>query len=952
MEGVCKELNDFKAEMEKIKAECQIKTQLSESLKKAYNEQLLKFEEAKQKIEKHTKDLNVKSEEIAEARQYSEKIESCLNEKELFLRNLSSANENLKADFGQKLQNLEAKNRELVHALDELTARNKELEQNVCAGNQEIVGIRKLLTVTERKLFEAEQSSQEAKELKQRDDVILKLEDENEKVQDQLKWKKEQFQHLEEAHKGLQDQFQMNKEDWAKEKSALIEEISSLQTNLDSQTRILEGLQTRLEVCNQALVHEESRRKLLEIQVSEFESRFGNFFSHCEEEKSEIETLNTLRNEEMAKLRNTLGIKETLAKEMEFKIVHLEKENQELMESLKELRESQIRNAGVTSLNKLRNKLRGLEQLHSRCSTNLKDKESKWLSQIEKMNGDIRSYKFEMKQNEEQMKKLQMELESCHSIIEVLNQQIPMLVTIFKSELSEAYSITYNANAEMQVSNKEKRDKFSLLAEQLKMKSGNLDNMQLELSQEDKKVEALMKRVESFKLMEQQKVLLEEELQQHKRMLQESAVYQSNLKEQLLQIESKANDKRDVSEALEKTNLELAEKIRQTSQLKHQLQCWESNAGRLKACLEEKQETCRQMENSLLSQADTVQTLEHEKESLICTLTEQERKIEDLQHRIILLELRLAEKTKNMEVTLQKKNNLFQIAKVMDSCIENLQKDITSVKQESMSRESEAAALAWLDAEKAFRLERETLLKSMDEKEHSIKALQLLTLSLEQELTSAVISSFSDVIENQVKIDVLTEALKKSMYLIEVETEKKNKVIFDLEKEVCHSHLKLKQQEESLLYMKHEAEQLQSLLETNRLKTKNLMDGQERMEGTVKQLEFEKGVLLQDIMKLSTEREETLNTFEETCNRISDFSSEDVEMMDTLRKLLQRSDEETTGPAMDLMVHNELHSSTRENSNTLSTTAKKLQATNGERSPLQEVNLQQILINRSIDILS
>ncbi|XP_015893765.3 uncharacterized protein At4g38062 [Ziziphus jujuba] len=939
MDDVCKELNDVKAEMEKLKAEYQSKTQLFESLKKAYNEQLLKCEETEQKIEKQTQELNVKSEEIAEARQYSGKLESCLHEKELFLRNLSSVNENLKADFGQKLQNMEGKNRELVHALDEVTTRNKELEQNVCASNQEIVGIRKLLSVTEKKLFEAEQRNQESKELRQRDDVILKLEDENEKVQDQLKWKKEQFQHLEEAHKGLQDQFQMNKEEWEKEKSALIKEISSLQTNLDSQTRILEGLQTRLEACDQALVHEESRRKLLEIQVSEFESRFGNFFAHCEEEKSEIETLSTQRNVEMAKLRNTLGIKETLAKEMAFKISHLEKENQELMESLKELQESQIRNAGVTSLNKLRNKLRGLEQVHSRCSRNLKDKESGWLSQIEKMKGDISSYKSELKHKEEQMKKLHIDLESCYTIIEVLNQQIPILLTIFKSELSGAYSITFGANAEMQVSNKEKQDKFSLLTEQLKMKSSNLDNLQLELSQEHEKVEALMKRVESLELMEQQRVFLEEELQQHKRMLQESSVCQSNLKEQLLRIESRANDdKRDVSEALERANLELAEKIHETSQLKHQLQHWESNAKRLKACVEEKQETCRQMEKSLLSLSDTVQTLEHEKESLICTSKEQERKIEDQQQHIILMESRLAAKTEEMEITLQRKNNLYQIAKVMDYWIENQQKEISEVKQESTRRESEAATLARLDAEKAFGLERETLLKYMDEKECRIKALQLLTLSLEQELTSAVTSSFAHVVENQVKIDVLTEALKKSMCLTEVETEEKNKIICDLEKEVCSSHHRLKQQEESLLYMKHEAEQLQLLVETDRLETKKLVDEQERMEGIVKQLEFENGVLLQDIMKLSTEREETLNIFEDICNRIGDFSSEDVEMMDTLRKMFQKSEEET-GPAKDLMVHNKLHSSTRENSNTLSTTAKKLQASSDERSPLQEVNL-------------
>ncbi|KAF3435092.1 hypothetical protein FNV43_RR22179 [Rhamnella rubrinervis] len=933
MEDVRKELDDVKSELEKLKSEYQIKTQLSESLKKAYNEQSLKFEEAKQKIEKLTRDLNVKSEEIVEARQISEKLESCLHEKELSHGHLSSVNENLKADFRQKLQNLEEEKRVLVLALDEVTARNKELEQNVCASNQEIVGIRKLLLVTEKKCFESEQRALEAKELRQRDDVVLQLEEENRNVQDQLKWKKEQFKHLEEAHKGLQDQFQINKEEWEEEKSALLEEISSLQTNLDSQTRILEGLRTRLEACNQALVHEESRRKLLEIQVSEFESRFDNVYAQCEEEKSKIEAFTVQRNEEIGKLRNTLGLKETLAKEMEFKIVHLKQENQELMESLKELREEQIRNAGVTALNKLRNKLRGLEQVHRSCSTNLKEKESEWFSQIEKMKGDISSYKSELNCKEEQMKKLHLDLESCYSVVDILNEEISILLTVFKSELSEAYSITFNANAEMQVCNKEKEDKLSLLTAELEMKSSNVDNVYLELSQEHKKVEALMKRLEPLELMEKQKVLLEEELQQHKRMLQESCEYQSHLKDQLLQMEIATNDEKgDVSEALEKANLELAGKIHETTQLKHQLQHWESNAERLTACVEEKQETCRQMENLLLA-------LKHEKESLICILKEQERKIEDLKQHILSLESRVVAKMKDMEVILREKKNLAQIVNEKDSCVENLQNNITRLNQECRRRESEAATLARLEAEKAFVQEKETLLKSMDEKEHSVKTLHLLIVSLEQDLTSAVISSFSAVVENQVKIDVLTEALKKSKHLADIETEEKNKIIFDLEREICSSRHRLNHQEESLLYMKQEVEKLQDLLETNRLETEKLMDEQGRMEGIVKQHMYEKGLLVQDIMKLSTEREETFNNFEEICNKIGELSTDDAEMMQILGKMLQMS-EEATGPAMDLVVHNKLYNSTSKNPETLfSATANKLQASNDERPPLKEVNL-------------
>lgn len=931
MEDVCKELDEVRSELENLKAEHQIKKELSESLKKAYDGLLLKFEEAKQQIEKQTLDLDVKSEEVAEARKTSEKLESSLSEKELFLEHLSSVNENLKAEFRQKLQFLEGEKKELVLALDEVTARNKELEQTAWASNQEIVGIKKLLLVTEKKCFEAEQWAQEAKERRKQDDVVLKLEEEIRNVQDQLKWKKERFMHLEEAHKGLQDQFQMNKKEWEMEKSALIDEISSLQRKLDSQTRILEDLRTRLEACNQALVHEESRRKLLEIQMSEFESHFDNVFAQCEKEKSKIETLSMQRNEEIGKLRNMLGVKETLAKEKEFEMVHLEQENQELMETLKELQDAPIRNAGVSSLNKLR-KPRS-------CSKNLKEKESEWFSQTEKMKGDITSHQSELKCKEDQVKKLKVELESCHSIIEILNEEIPILLTIFKSYLSEACSVTHNVNTELQEYNKENEDEFSLLAAQLEMKNSSLDNAYLKLSEEHGKVEALLKRVVSLDLIKQQKVILEEELQQHRRMLLESHVHQSHLKDQLLQMESAANDyKKNVSEALEKKNLEFAEKICEASQLRHQLQQCESNAERLKVCVEEQQETCRQMESSLFAQANTVRTLNEEKKSLICVLKEQERKIEDLRQRIVLLESRVAAKTKDMEVILKEKQNLAQNAKEKDSCIENLQKDITRMKQESSRKESEAATLVKSAAEKAFVQEKDTLLKLMDEKEQSIKTLQLLTVSLKQDLTSAVISSFSDAIENQVKIDVLTECLKKSKNLAELETEKMNKMISDLKKEVCSSHHRLKYKEESLLYAKHEAKQLQALLESNRLENEKLMNEYGRMECIVKQLEHEKEVLLQDNMKLTTEREETLNNFEVICNQIGEFSIADAEMMQILGKMLQRSEEDTRD-TMDLVVHHELYNSTSKNSKTsFLATENKFHGSIDARPPLKEVN--------------
>jgi chromosome segregation ATPase len=163
MEGIYKELDEVKAEMMKLKAEYQIKIELFESLKRAHNEQLLEYQEAKQQIEKQAQELNSKSEEISEARQIHEDLKSSLHEKEISLRDLSSVNEKLRADCGQKLQKLEGENRELVLALNEVTARSKELEQNACASHKEIEGLKSILMVAERKCFEVEQRAQKAK---------------------------------------------------------------------------------------------------------------------------------------------------------------------------------------------------------------------------------------------------------------------------------------------------------------------------------------------------------------------------------------------------------------------------------------------------------------------------------------------------------------------------------------------------------------------------------------------------------------------------------------------------------------------------------------------------------------------------------------------------------------------------------------------------------------------
>ena len=175
---------------------------------------------------------------------------------------------------------------------------------------------------------------------------------------------------------------------------------------------------------------------------------------------------------------------------------------------------------------------------------------------------------------------------------------------------------------------------------------------------------------------------------------------------------------------------------------------------------------------------------------------------------------------------------------------------------------------------------------------------------------------------------MLTEALEKGKYVADIEIEEAYKLVVHLEKELCSLQKKLAHQET-------EAEQLEALMTSKKVETKSWMDEHMRMEEICKQLEFDKEVLLQDIMKLSIERENLLVYIQEICDLVGEISSEDVEMMKVLQKMLARSEEDNQ-QATDLMA---LYDSTGENADTsFSATTKKLEASRNERSPLKEVN--------------
>ncbi|XP_057492455.1 uncharacterized protein At4g38062-like [Actinidia eriantha] len=578
MERVCVELDEAKAEIEKLRAEHKAKVELCESLKRAHNEQHAKIQDANVKIEKQAQELNEKADEVSNTKQMYEELKSSMKEKEAIIKNIGSLNNKLRGNCDEKMRKWEEEKQELLVALDEANSKNMDQEQKLRACKEEVRGLKSLLSELEKKCLEAEKKAKASKELRQRDDMLDKQEEENRKVEDQLKWKKEQFKHLEEAYEKLRNQLQASTKEWEREKSTLFDEISKLQSNLDSQTRISEDLQSHLWMCNQALAHEESRRKYLEVQLSETKTCFDNVFAECQEAKSEIECLTGQRDKDIASLRDVLGTKEMIHKEMKYQLGRLEQENQELRFSVKELQEAQIQEAGnSSSLSKLRNKLKGLEQIHRDCSKNLRAIEAEWTAKFDKMAGDLSDCRSELEGKDRDINELKMKLGDYRSLImhlELQDEEKSLMLLVLKSVISEVQLKLADEIADMNRRTCEREEEVSLLRKQLEMKSAALAQKNIAEDHE-------------------QQLRLQDELERHKEMLKESWESQLHLKEKGLQMEI---DLVKVRDALNRANDELAEKFCERNELEFELQIWRSTAERLEANLEENHQLRKQVE--------------------------------------------------------------------------------------------------------------------------------------------------------------------------------------------------------------------------------------------------------------------------------------------------------------------------------------------------------------------
>ncbi|KAJ7943730.1 basic helix-loop-helix (bHLH) DNA-binding superfamily protein [Quillaja saponaria] len=787
MEKIYEELDEAKAEIEKLAGELKRKEELSEGLKKSHNMQNNEIQEARLKIDKLGQELSEKAEEATEIKQMNEDLKCSLYEKD----------SNIKHEANEKAQ---------------------DREQQLYACREEIKSLKGCLSASKKKWVEADRKVKSFNELRERDDLFDKLEEEKRKIK------------------------------------------------LDS--------------------------------------------TECHYAKSQVDCLTSQHDKDIADLRHSLKSKETYYKDMEYQNRKLEQENQELRVSIKELQEAQIQQAGSSSssLSKLRNQLRNLEQMYRNCTSILKAKEAEWSSQLEKLKADLTGYRSLLESKTETIEELKMELErsySLHMQLKLQNEEMAMMIMVLNMGISEAQLKLANAKNEMDLCKKEREEEFCQIVKQLEMKNVAVPSADIDIDGEHEKAT---------------------------KMLEESKRCQLLLKEKVLQIASNSPEKfREVSDALERENIELAERIYEGTELELELQIWKSIAERLQKDLEENHLMRKELETSLLEQVDVGETFKQEKDGMICMLEEKERIIDTLQQRVVLLEqgLKVGETESSGLSTMETspdsdKVRFLQIIREKDKILEELQTEAGWQEQQSFGRELESDVITRSSTEKTFEHEKDNLIQLVNGKNLRIAELIQQVKSLEEKFNSSLVSLYSQLAEKQAEIDLVHEDWERitaAEILAVLEIEEKKLMIEELEDDINNIQQKLKLQEEAWCHSEKHVLEMETKLTTS--------------DAMLNKLKIENRNLLEDITKLSSERENLLGFVVGLGDKIYEFSTSDTQLMDMVGRLVQSF--ETNCPGMDLKSDDEFR--VKDNVNTHSSNVTKtFEVMSDARSPFRVLN--------------
>lgn len=911
MEEACKELEELRCEMEMLKTENKANNHHSESLRRAFEEQLLKFQNARVEIEQQTKEIDAKSEEISMVQEKYEDLQSIFQEKEAALKQLSLANESMRNGFKDKIKELEQVNKELVFALDEANAKAKEQENMVCGYKKEIEALKGLLSESQKKYCDAELRAQAPKELRRRDEMLDDLATEKVEIEDRLKWKTEQFWHLEEALNKNQEEFRVSKREWESEKSNLLNNISSLQSNLDVEIQVAKEIRSQLQMCNQALAHEESRRRLLEIQMDESKEMYKNIVFEYEEVKSNFETLTTRRDDEIASIRNSMSAKNMLLKELEFKNTYLKQENQELLESLKEAQEAQINGINV-SLKSLHRKFRALELAHKECSDKLKTREIHWSQQMTKLTEELHECLLKSNSKDEEISDFKEELEYSQCLAlqtRMENEEIFIVNIILKSKFMEFCCDLKGFDLIVERPNERAEERAAFLIEQLENKNIALTKALAEVSDERMKVDLLQSKVEQLEYVKGEYLSMQKELASSKGMLAELSRNIDRVKEQAAQKELDLQDNlQRASYALEKANSSVSEKIVALDKVEFELQQQRNVVRQLKKVkcdLEielkryhsENQENKRCMEEAIFEKMEMEKVLIEVKENFLQLLEGKETRVVELELIKVILEEHLSRMDLNISAapktslpqSVKKKIDEFLI--LLESVDRKLKFFLHAIDLLEQNHETRDDSI-WMNLEKF----RATYVDFMEGKLNEISDIQQRILSYDEGyfrlVEAAANSRLDEKLVDFSKLNDELDKLKAAQILDKQELQYKSLLIAELEKGVIDLLAKLESEEKLSSRLAGSVQQLltQSATEKFHLETelKKLHSNQRYLQEEI-EAEKKKRTLHEIIEKLSQQREQLIDQIMGLVDLIGKASSKGEEVRKNWDKILQKT---------------------------------------------------------------
>ncbi|KAJ1294093.1 hypothetical protein BS78_01G120000 [Paspalum vaginatum] len=737
MEEMSKELDDLRTEVETLTAQLRAKSDLADGLKRAAADQATRLRDARAESDRHAAEAAARGEEASAAGERCGALEARLAEKEQALRQLCAAHEALKGTLREKIEGLEVDKRSLLAALDDAEARRAEQEAALRARDDEVARLRGLLSEKERKCGEAEKRALAPREVVMRDDMLVKLEEEKASVEGKLKWKAEQFRHLEEALKKVQDDFRAAKREWGSDRSTLVDRIGTLEVNLDSKTRVAEDFRSRLEMCSQALAHEEGRRKRVEAEMSELRHMYGNVVSEYEETKSMVESLSAKRDGEIASLRSSLAEKVTLLKEMGYSKTHLEQQNEDLRSTLKEYQEAQIGGAdAVVSLKALREKYRDLEQTHRGCTEKLRDKESEWRTQMDKLGCDLDGCLSRLESKDTVIREMQIELLGSYRSLEqqtMENWEALITLTVVESKFCESCSCIDDVKQSMWHHCEEVEREIASARKQLEEKSCIIVQSEAELKQRSEVIAKLHARIEEIEHMEQEQKTMQRQLDTYKEMLNKKSKDVHCLKDEASEKENILQEKlREALGALDEANCALADRKRELSQL-------EINLHQQKQAIEHLEKVKIDMQNELEGYLEDNCILKRDLDAAL--VAEMEAKELLRQEKMELLhaldEVKYALSERNTELT-QYEINFHQQKQALDN-LKKLKVDMETELKTCMDencvlkRDLDVALTAKMEAEESYTKEKEDLCGIINKKGMMIDELQQYIALLEEE---------------------------------------------------------------------------------------------------------------------------------------------------------------------------------------------------------------------------